>query len=337
MAMDQVQVGIIGAGMIGAVHAENLSRRTRGARVAAVMDVDQQRAQAVAADCGARACADVADLIADPAVDAVLIASPDVAHADQTIACIEAGKPVLCEKPLATTVADAERVLRAELDAGRRLVQVGFMRVYDRAHAEVYDLLQADELGEALHCRSVHINPWTGPKTIENALVNSLIHDIHSVRWLMSREITEVYVQWVPAAADDPRSARFAVVQLRFEGGAIGTMEWSGDSGYGYEVMVELVCERGTAQSLSHTSPVLRRGSTVAQAVTPNWPQRFTQAYIDEAQIWVDSIRSAAPTGPSAWDGYMSLVVAAAGIRSTESGLPEATVGIARPALYNPR
>lgn len=329
-----VGVGVIGTGMIGSVHAENLAGRVMGGRVAAVTDIDRARAEAVADACGARATSNAAELIADPAVDAVLIASPDPTHADLTVACIKAGKPALCEKPLATAVADAERVLRAELEAGRRLTQVGFMRVYDRTHREVYDLLHGGEIGEALNFRSRHFNPFHGVKTIETAIVNSLIHDIHSARWLMAAEIDQVYVQWAPALADQPRSARFATVQMRFSSGAIGTLEWSGDSGYGYEVMVEIIGERGTAESVSHTSPVVRRGSAVAQAVTPNWPERFAQAYIDEAQVWVDSIRRGAPTGPSAWDGYMSLAVADACIRSSETGLPEAVVRLERPDIY---
>ncbi len=329
-----VQVGVIGSGMIGAVHAKNLARRTLGARVASVMDIDRARAETVAADCGARATSDAAELIADPAIDAVLIASPDTTHADLTIACIDAGKPVLCEKPLATTVADAERVVRAELAAGRRLVQVGFMRVYDRTHIDVYSLLKQGELGRALRFRGAHMNPRAGKRTIEEAIVNSLIHDIHTARWLMGAEIDKVYAQWAPSVADEPRSARFALVQLSFVGGAIGSMEWSGDSGYGYEVTVEIVGERGTAQTVSHSSPILRRGTTVAQEVAPNWPQRFSQAYINEAQIWINSVLNAAPTGPSAWDGYMSLVVADACIRSTETGLPETAAGIERPDLY---
>ena len=328
-----VGVGVIGAGMIGGVHAENLARRTIGARVAAVTDIDRGRAESVAAACGARVALDAGELIADPAVDAVLIASPDHTHADLTIACLEAGKPVLCEKPLATTVADAERVLRAEMASGRRLTQVGFMRVYDRAHREVYDVLRAGEIGAALSFRGRHFNPGSGIKTIETAIVNSLIHDIHSARWLMGAEIMQVYVQWVPARLDQPRSARYATVQLRFSGGAIGTLEWSGDSGYGYEVMVGIIGERGAAESVSHISPVVRRGTTVAQEVTPNWPERFSQAYIDEAQVWIDSIRNDEPTGPSAWDGYMSLTVAEACIRSTEAGLPEAVVGMERPDI----
>lgn len=336
MTTDSLGIGVIGTGMIGSLHTENLARLTVGAHVVAVMDIDRELAETVAAACGATACGDTADLIADPAVDALLIASPDAAHADQTIACINAGKPVLCEKPLATTAKDAERILHAELRARRRLVQVGFMRVFDQTHKDVYNMLNAGELGEAIRFRGLHMNPASRIKTIDNAIVNSLIHDIHSARWLMGAEIAEVYTQWTPALPDQPRSARYAIVQLRFANGAIGTLEWSGDSGYGYEVAVEIVGQRGTAQTISHTSPLLRRGTTIAQEITPNWPQRFSQAYIDEAQIWIDSLHGSTPTGPSAWDGYMSLAVAEACIRSTETGLPEAVVAIDRPALYNP-
>ena len=104
MNNDTVGVGMIGAGAIGRIHARNLAKRTHGARLAAVMDVDAERAETVAAASGAgRVYADADALIADPEVDAVLIASPDATHAELALACIDAGKPVLCEKPLATT------------------------------------------------------------------------------------------------------------------------------------------------------------------------------------------------------------------------------------------
>jgi len=337
MKNDLLQVGVIGAGMIGSLHTENLTQRTHGATVAAVMDIDEARARAAAAGCGASVYTDATALIADPAVDAVLIASPDAFHAEQAIACIDAGKPVLCEKPMATSVADGERVLQAETAAGRRLVQVGFMRVYDRSHADLRDLLARGDIGGALSFRGQHINPWRGRVTIEKAIVNSLIHDIHSARWLMGAEISQVFVRWVPSDPEQRRSARYAIVQLAFANGAIGTLEWNGDSGYGYAISVEIVGETGSARTTGHSSPALRQGSTVSQAVTPDWPQRFAQAYIDEVQIWVDALRAGEPSGPSAWDGYMSLVVADACIRSVDSDLPERAIGIERPALYSPR
>ena len=336
MNSETINVGIIGAGAIGGVHAGNLMRRVLGASVIAVMDIDEARAKAVAASCeGARVYADAGDLINDPAVEAVLIASTDATHANFAIGCIEAGKPTLCEKPLATTVSDAERVVNAELAAGKRLVQVGFMREYDQAHRDLYDLLQSGVIGTALKFRSLHVNPrFTRELTIESVITNSLIHDIHSARWIMGEEIRSAYVQWTPFDKAQPGIARLADVQVAFESGAIGSLEYNGDSGYGYEVTVEVTGETGVLTTSGHPSPILRQTGRAAQAITPNWPQRFGQAYIDETQAWIDAIQRGEATGPSAWDGYMSLVVAEACIRSSRSGKPERAKATERPDLY---
>lgn len=335
MARDSIKVGVIGTGAIGSIHADNLTRRVIGATVTAVMDIDAAKANAVAAACGgARAYANAGDLIADPDVDAVLIASSHSTHADFTIGCLQAGKPVLCEKPLATTVADAERVLRAELAAGKPLVQVGFMREYDQAHRDLYQLLQGGDIGAALKFRSVHINPrYAQDLTIEAVITHSLIHDIHSARWIMNQEISSAYTQWTPVDPARPRGARLADVQLIFESGAIGSLEYNGDSGYGYEVVVEVTGEKGRLTSASHPSPVLRQSGTLSRAITPNWPQRFAQAYVAEAQSWIKAIGQNETTGPSAWDGYMSLVVAEACIRSAETGQPQKPRAIERPSM----
>ena len=200
-------------------------------------------------------------------MDAVLIASTDATHADITIACIEAGKPVLCEKPLATTLADAERVLRAELATGRRLVQVGFMREYDHAHRDLYDLLHSGAIGAALKVRSLHVNPrFVRELTIDSVITNSLIHDIHSARWIMPSEVESAYVQWVPADRNRPRSARLADIQLVFADGAIGSLEYNGDSGYGYEVTVEVTSETGTSSPQPTTRARLCANQAPAQA-----------------------------------------------------------------------
>ena len=335
MANEIINVGVIGTGMIGSLHARNLERHTHGASVTAVMDVDKPRASAVAADVSAVAFSDAVALIADPQVDAVLIASPDFAHADQAIACIKAGKPLLCEKPLATTRQAAERVLRAEVDFGRRLLQVGFMREYDRAHRDVATLFRGGIIGDLVSFRSLHMNPEKGfQNTIVTAIVNSLIHDIHSARFMTGAEISEVHVNWTRQYADQPRSARHAIILLRYDNGAIGTLEWCGDSGYGYEVEVDITGERGRASTAGNSSPSLRQGSSISRAVTPNWPERFGAAYLAETDAWIGSIRDGAPTGPSAWDGFMAQLVAEACVRSADTGLPQAIDIPERPALY---
>ncbi|MDE2820388.1 MAG: Gfo/Idh/MocA family oxidoreductase [Chloroflexota bacterium] len=331
-----VNVGLIGTGMIGSLHAGILTSRTNGARVAAVMDIDGERAAAAAADCGgARVYSDAEALIKAADVDAVLIASPDIFHAEQALACIAAGKPVLCEKPMATTRADAERILRAEMAAGRRLLQVGFMREYDRAHKDLLALSRSGAIGGALRFRGIHMNPSRSSHTsIDTAIVNSLIHDIHSARFMMDAEIAEVFLRWVPSDPGNKRSARYAIIHVSFDGGAIGTLEWSGDSGYGYEVEVEITGERGTAGTTGVHSPILRQAGLRSQAISPDWPQRFYDAYVDELAAWIGSVVTGQATGPSAWDGYMSLAVAEACVKSAESGQPERVMGRERPAMY---
>src|ERR1700722_5042990 len=115
---------------MGADHARTICRDVGGAELAAIHDADRDRASAVARSCGGdvRMAATAVELIADPKIDAVLIASPDQTHAALTIACVEAGKPVLVEKPLASTLEECRAVIAAETKSGHRLVQVGFMR-----------------------------------------------------------------------------------------------------------------------------------------------------------------------------------------------------------------
>src|SRR6266852_9676488 len=111
--MADISVGVIGAGRMGSCHAVNMHRYVKGARVAAIYDLDQERARQVAAECGAaKAFSDPLQLIQDAGVDAVVIASPDPTHAEFVHKCLRHHKPVLCEKPLATTAAKPGRSTR---------------------------------------------------------------------------------------------------------------------------------------------------------------------------------------------------------------------------------
>jgi len=128
----ELRVGIIGVGLMGADHAERLAHRTSGARLVAVSDPDTARAGGLAGRFdGVRAVSDPLALVGDDEVDAVLIASPGFVHEEQVLACLQAGKAVLCEKPLTMDGASSLRLVRAEREGGRALVQLGFMRRFD--------------------------------------------------------------------------------------------------------------------------------------------------------------------------------------------------------------
>ena len=331
-------VGIVGTGGMGGRHARNLGHRIAGAHLAAVMDVDGERAAVVAAECGGAAVfADAAELIGDRAVDAVLIASPDPTHADLAVACIQAGKPVLCEKPLGVGLDDARRVLDAEVAGGRKLVQVGLMRTYDPQHTALKQAIDDGAIGRPLLFRGIHKH-WRADvvRTAVDVIVNSAVHDIHSARWLMADDVAKVYANHVTDLPDRPETTRLVLLQLVFRGGGLAEIEVDVDAGYGYEVIVEVSGERGTLRTPSLTSPILRKAGVASRAVEADWLERFRAAYVLETEAWVRVAREGKAAGATAWDGYAAMQVADAAARSLDSGTAEAVPEEPRPALYDP-
>ena len=146
--------------MIGQDHIRRLSTVLAGSSIVAVTDVDAERAKAVAAATpGARHHGSGLDLIRDASVDAVLVASWGPSHEDYCVAAIEAGKPVFCEKPLATTQDACVRIMEAEMSRGRRFVQVGFMRRYDASYRALKQAVTSGAIGTPLIMHSAHRNP----------------------------------------------------------------------------------------------------------------------------------------------------------------------------------
>ena len=336
MAEGTLRVGVIGTGGMGGRHARNLAHRVSGAELVAVMDVDQVRANALAAECrGATVFDSGPALIGDPRVEAVLIASPDPTHADLAVACIEAGKPVLCEKPLGVDIEDAKRVLDAEVAGGRKLVQVGLMRTFDPQHAALKRAIDAGEIGRPLLFRGIHTH-WRVEevRTAVNVIVNSAVHDIHSARWLMGDDVASVYTSHVVDVPERPDSTRLVLLQLTFRRGGLGSIEVNLDSNYGYEVIVEVSGETGTLRTPSISSPVLRKGGGASRAVEIDWLERFEVAYRIEAEAWVRAARAGGATGPTVWDGYAAMRVAEAAERSLETGRAEAVPDEPCPVLY---
>jgi myo-inositol 2-dehydrogenase / D-chiro-inositol 1-dehydrogenase len=332
-----VSVGIIGTGGMGARHARNLHDKVKGATVAGLSDVDEQRVAAVAVACGgAPVFADPYQLIADERIDAVLISSPDATHVDYVLACLEQNKPVLCEKPLAITPEEAQRVIDAEIAAGRRLVATGFMRRFDPAHAAVNEARQSGALGRPVLFRGVHRNAGASPGLPRHLIVTgSAVHDIDSARWLLQEEIVEVFARGFRVDPSlDEQFHDLLLVQLTLSGNCLGTIEVFVSARYGYEVVAEVVGSRGTAVTAQAGEAVLRQDQGCTTAVHGDWLERFQDAYVLEAEQWIRSLRGGHFKGATAWDGYMSLVVAQACINSVESGRPEAVIAPAKPAIY---
>ncbi|MGH1489441.1 MAG: Gfo/Idh/MocA family oxidoreductase [Acidimicrobiales bacterium] len=320
-----IGIGVIGCGGMGSWHAGNAARQP-GCSVVAVADVFVAAAESVAERTGARVV-DPMQLIAAPDVDAVIIASSDESHAEFANAAIAAGKPCLIEKPLGATLAQARSILDAELAAGHKLVRVGFMRELDPAHRQV--AASVAELGQITKIRCVHRNVDAAPRPVELLFAQSLIHDIHSIRWLAGDEIVAVRVHVVE------RSDGFRDVLMicNLAGGGLGVIEFE-DQGFAYEVQVEVSALGGMAATLPHPRSVERRAGAESLPVGMDWFARFEDAYRLEIEDWVASIRDDLFRGPTVWDGYAAQVVADAAQRSIERNAEVAVELPEAPELY---
>lgn len=327
-----VRVGIIGVGVMGADHARIVASQTAGAKLQALADADSVRVKALAAELGAETVAsDPMALINDPAIDAVVIASPDQTHRGLTLACIAAGKPVLCEKPLAPTSAECLEVVAAESALGRRLVQAGYMRRFDPGYVDMKAACLSGGFGKALmlHCihRNVSAPSWF---TSGMAITNSAVHEIDIARWLLDAELTSVLVL-KPAAS--PSAPVFLVFETST--GQLVDVEMFNNAVYGYDVRGELVCETGT---VALRSPVpIETNSGLSQGVShpADWRPRFAAAYRLQMQAWIRSIQIAVPVGASAWDGYAAAAAAEAGLAALAGGRAVRIAMSDKPALYS--
>jgi len=334
---ENLRVAVIGAGMMGADHIKRLHTRIHGAEVAAVVDIDPDRANAAIAGIpGAQAFATAAEAYASGDVNAVLIATPGFLHEQALLEALPLDIPILCEKPLTPDAESAWKIVQAEVEAGRKRIQVGFMRRYDAEYAELGGLIRGGELGDLLmlHCR--HRNPSTPAGFTNEMLINdSVVHEFDVIRYLTGEEITSVQVRLgkasskAPAGQHDPQH-----VLIETESGVLADVEIFVNAKFGYEVATEAAFEEAIVNIGRDGGPYVRRSGAWGGQVTPSFIERFGAAYDVEVQSWVDAARRGELGGPSAWDGYATAACCEAGVEAQKSGEKVAVVLNEKPELY---
>ena len=329
-------VGVIGTGAIGNDHIRRMTEVVPGARVVAVSDIDPASARATADRLGtARVHASGQEVIDAPDVAAVVVCSWGPTHEEYVLAAIAAGKPCFCEKPLATSEAACDRIIDAETAFGRRLVQVGFMRRFDRAYLAMRATIAKGDIGAPLLFHSVHRNASVPPHIGQESLINdTMVHDIDIARWLLDDEIAEIRVFPARVNRNSGPLREPLLAVMRMQGGALVDVEVSVNVRYGYDIRGEVSAETGTVTLAEGNPTVIRRQGFIGAPIDDDWKARFLDAYDAEFRAWVPAAAAGTAAGPSAWDGYAAALVTDAGIRALDTGEAQPIRMRDRPALY---
>ena len=336
--MKELNICVVGCGMIGKEHIERIQNRIRGAKVVAVCDVFAEGAKkgAEIAGTGTKIYSDSNEALADPEVTAVMVTTPGQFHKDPVIAAIKAGKPVFSEKPLANTAADCKAVVDAEMASGKHLVQVGFMRRYDRGYRQVKELLESGKFGAPMVVKCTHRADGVAESyTTAMAVTDTAIHEIDCLPWLINDE-------WDEVQCIIPRSSSKAheglkdpqVMILKTKGGVVTVLEVNVNCGFGYDINCEVVCENGVVNLPCPSFPTVRYDHQVSTKIEDNWILRFIDSYDVELQDWVDHALKGETGGSSAWDGYVASITADALVKSQATGAMEKVVTGGTPDFY---
>ena len=321
-----MRLAIVGAGGMGSFHARELFAMP-DVEIVAIADVRLAAAQSLCDEVGGKATTDGLAVAALDGIDGLVIASPEDSHESLVHAALAKGTRILCEKPLAVGVDSCQRIVDAEIALGRRMLQLGLMRVYDPAHVQLAAALP--DLGPVQRIRCVHRNVHEVRRTAQLVLNQSVVHDIHSMRWLVGREIARVTTTVMP----NPDHVEHVLVTAEFDGGGFGTIEFSEHS-FAYEVTVEVDAEMGGAVMAPVMRPTVRRDGGAGVDIGTDWFGRFADAYRVEDATWLRSITAGVTVGPSAWDGLVAERVVQAAIQSLKERRPVEIDTLDTPDLY---
>ena len=333
-----VRIGLLGAGRIGRMHADLLAGRVAGATLAAVCDADPDAADAVARRLRVQAATSAAELFALPEVEAIAICTSTDNHAEAIVAAAATGKAIFCEKPVALDLGEIDRALAA-VDENGVLLQVGFNRRFDAAHASVREAVAAGRLGDVHLVRISSRDP--APPSLEYArtsgglFLDMTIHDFDMARFVTGSDVVEVYARG--AVRITPELVEFgdidtAVTTLLHENGVLTVIDNSRRAVYGFDQRVEAFGSRGVAASenpLAHTGVVRTADGTRAAALPFFFLERYLPSYVAQWEAFAAAVRSGGPSPVAGVDGRAPLAIGLAAARSLREQRPVAVAEVA--------
>jgi myo-inositol 2-dehydrogenase/D-chiro-inositol 1-dehydrogenase len=327
----KVKIAVIGTGRMGSIHARNISNLIPEADLVAVCDIRLEVAQAVANELGIRRVVkDYHELLADPDIEAILIATSTDTHAFIMKDVAAAGKHIFCEKPLALELNKIDEAL-AEVEKSGVKLQVGFNRRFDKSYQQVHDIVASGEIGRPCILHIVNRDPDFPSleflRVSGGMFLDLGIHDLDMVRYQMG-EVEEVYANG--AVLLNEKLKEFGdidtgLILLKFANGAMGTIDNSRKAVYGYDQRLEVFCSNGTAmmENEKETTAVKGNRDGFTSAKPPYFfMQRYAPCYVEEVRQFIECVREDKPTPTTGADGKAAVVLGYAAIRSLREKRP---------------
>lgn len=320
---DPVRVGVAGLGRLGRTHLANVAERVPTLELAHVADAVEPVAREAGARCGVPWTTSFPEMLADPALEAVVIATPTPLHAEMVEQAAAAGKHIFCEKPVALTVADGLRAVAAARAAGVRL-QIGFHRRFDPHWRAAMARIAAGDLGRVYLYRAA-MRDMQPPsldylKDSGGLFLDMLIHEFDAARWMVGEivEVTATGTAVAEPAIGAIGDADHGVAVLRFANGALGVLDGGRAAGYGYECSTEIVGSRATARIAPHRRYAVEwlTPGTAARDYVADFRQQFAAAYVAELEEFGRAVRRDLPVAVTGEDGIAAMLVARAAQRS---------------------
>jgi myo-inositol 2-dehydrogenase / D-chiro-inositol 1-dehydrogenase len=316
-----------GAGRIGTIHTENIARHP-GACLRAIVDVDPAAAERLASRHGSEVGTQ-ASVLADPASDAVVVASSTNTHADLVEAAARAGKAVFCEKPLDLDRRRAEACLAVVAECGVPLM-VGFNRRFDPHFARLERQLRDGRIGRvellSITSRDPSPPPLAYLRVSGGLFRDMMIHDFDMARWLLGEEPVEIFAAasvLIDPAIGAAGDVDTAVVSLRTGSGALCQISNSRRAVYGYDQRIEVLGSNGALRADNVAlSTVAFAGAEgiVSDKPLPFFLERYAEAYRLELDHFVEALASGTPPLPGGSDGVKALALSDAALQSLQTG-----------------
>ncbi len=328
--MKKLTIGVIGAGRIGRLHAENILKHFPDVLVKSIADpiMDEQWAAGTGIE---NVIKDHHEIINDSSIEAVLICSPSPTHAPLIIEAAKAGKHIFCEKPIALDPSVIKEAL-VEVEKAKVKLQVGFNRRFDPGFAQVKKQVQRGDIGIPHIIKITSRDPEPpDPVYIKESgglFLDMTIHDFDMARFLVDSEVTEVFASG--AVLVDPEIGKqgdidTAIITLKFANGALGVIDNSRKAVYGYDQRVEVFGSLGAVMG-ENKSTYNTRLMTGDAVISPKplffFLERYQEAFIEEMRAFFATIREDRQSPVSGKDGLMPVIIGLAANQSLVKNQP---------------